>query len=68
MSGEDLKEGLEGLTKIEGLADGLTDIMYWLIVVIIILFVGYLFSIAFCYYNKKKSGTLHADNDNYLGD
>lgn len=68
MSGEDLKNGLEGLTKIEGLADILFDAMYWIAVVFIVLFIAYIFSVINCYFNKKKRGALHADNDNFLGD
>ena len=43
MDGEALKEGLEGLSKIEGLTEVIYGAIYWVAVVFIILFVGYLF-------------------------
>ena len=68
MTGDKLKEGLEGLSKIDGLADTLFNIIYWVAVVFVLLLIAYIFSVITCYYNKKKRGTLHADNDNFLGD
>lgn len=68
MTGEDLKNNLEGLSKIDGITDILFDVIYWLVVIFVVLFIAYIFSVITCYYNKKKRGTLHADNDNFLGD
>lgn len=68
MTGEDLKKNLEGLSKIDGLADGLFDIIYWLAVIFVVLFIAYVFSVIACYYNRKRKGNLHGDNDNFLGD
>ena len=68
MSGEDLKNNLEGLSKIESVNDVLFDAIYWLAVIFVVLFIAYIFSVIVCYYNKKKKGTLHMDNDNFLGD
>lgn len=68
MTGEDLKNNLEGLSKIDGITDILFDVIYWLAVIFVFLFIAYIFSAIVCYCNKKKRGTLHADNDNFLGD
>ncbi|MBE5944721.1 MAG: hypothetical protein E7258_07355 [Lachnospiraceae bacterium] len=68
MSGEDLKNGLEGLRKIEDFADVLFDAMYWVAVIFIVLLVAYFCAAINCYFNKKKRGSLQADNDNFLGD
>ena len=68
MSGEDLKNNLEGLSKIESVNDVLFDAIYWLAVIFVVLFIAYIFSVIACYYNKKKKGTLDMDNDNFLGD
>lgn len=68
MSGEDLKNGLEGLRKIEDLSDVLFDGIYWIAVICILLFVAYIISVVNCYVNRKKRGNLNADSDNFLGD
>ncbi len=68
MTGEDLKDNLEGLSKIEGITDVLFDAIYWVAVIFVVLLIAYIFSVIICYYNKKKRGNLHADNDNFLGD
>ena len=41
--GDTLIDGLEGLSKIEGLADVLFDAIYWLAVIFVILAVAYFF-------------------------
>ena len=68
MTGDKLTEGLEGLSKIEGFSDTLFNIIYWVAVVFVLVLIAYIFSVITCYYNKKRRGTLHADNDNFLGD
>ncbi len=68
MSGEKLKEGLEGLSKIQGFESVLEIAIYWLAVIFVILFVSYLFSALVCYLNKRKKGTLHIQKDDYLDD
>lgn len=68
MDGESLKEGLEGLSKIEGFEDILEIAIYWIAVIFIILFVSYLFSAFVCYLNKRRRGTLHVEKDDYLDD
>lgn len=68
MTGESIKDGLEGLSKIEGFTDVLFNALYWIGVVFILLFVAYLFATLNCYLNKKRRGTLHADTDEFLDD
>ena len=68
MTGENLKEGLEGLSKIENISDNLYVIIYWLAVIFIILFVGYIFSVVNCHINKKRRGGQGYDNDDFLDD
>ncbi len=68
MDGEALKEGLEGLSKIEGLTEVIYGAIYWVAVLFVILFVGYLFSCLNCYLIKRSRGTLHIQKDDFLDD
>lgn len=67
MTGEKLKEGLDGLSKIDGFADVLFGMVYWLIVIFVILFIAYIFSSFVCYMNRKRRGNTN-DNDDFLDD
>ncbi len=66
--GDTLIDGLEGLTKIEGLADVLFDAIYWLGVIFVILVLGYFFVSLSIFINKAKNGTLGEKDDDYLDD
>ena len=66
--GDTLIDGLEGLTKIEGLADVLFDAIYWLAVIFVILGIAYLFVSLSIFVNKVKNGTLGEKDDDYLDD
>lgn len=63
MSGEELKEGLEGLSKIDSITGVLYDAMYWLAVIFVILFVAYLFSVIVCFINRRRRGITNNDDD-----
>lgn len=63
MSGEELKEGLEGLSKIDGVTGILYNAMYWLAVIFVILFVAYLFSVIVCFVNRRRRGITNNDDD-----
>lgn len=66
MSGENIKEGLEGLSKIEGVTDVLFVAIYWVAVVCILLIVAYIFSSITCYLNRKRRGESRGDSDDFL--
>ena len=66
--GDTLKDGLEGLSKIEGLADVLFDAIYWLGVIFVILVVAYIFVSLSIFVTKVKNGTLGEKDDDYLDD
>lgn len=66
MSGENLKQGLEGLSKIEGFQDVLYIAIYWIAVICVILFIAYVFSAINCYFNRKKRGENKGDSDDFL--
>ena len=66
MTGENLKEGLEGLSKIDGITDVLFVAIYWIAVVCVLLVVAYIFSSITCYVNRRKRGENKNDNDDFL--
>lgn len=66
--GDTLIDGLEGLSKIEGLEDVLFDAIYWIGVIFIILLIAYFFVSLSIFINKAKNGTLGEKNDDYLDD
>ncbi|MDD6401297.1 MAG: hypothetical protein PUG10_06785 [Lachnospiraceae bacterium] len=66
MDGESLKEGLEGLSKIDGISDVLFSAMYWVAVVFIILFVGYICVSINVFIRNKKNGISRKDRDDFL--
>ena len=66
--GDTLIDGLEGLSKIEGVSDVLFDAIYWLAVIFIILVVAYIFVSLSIFVTKAKNGTLGEKDDDYLDD
>lgn len=64
--GDTLIDGLEGLSKIEGLSDVLFDAIYWLAVIFVILVIAYFFVSLSIFVTKAKKGTLHEKDDDYL--
>ena len=66
--GDTLIDGLEGLSKIEGLADVLFDAIYWLAVIFVILAVAYFFVSLSIFISKAKNGTLGEKDYDYLDD
>ena len=66
--GDTLIDGLEGLSKIEGLSSVLFDIIYWLAIIFVILFVAYIFVSLSIFVSKAKNGTLGEKDDDYLDD
>lgn len=67
MDGEQLKQNLDGLSKIDNITEFLGLAIYWVGIIFIILFVGYMFSSLNCYLNRKKRGNA-SDNDDFLDD
>ncbi len=68
MTGDNLIQGLEGLSKIDGITDFLFVAMYWVAVIFVILFVAYIFSSINCYINRRRRGVNMKDNDDFLDD
>lgn len=64
----DLKDGLDGLAKIDGISNKLYDAIYWIIVVFIILFVVYVFFAVKCFVVRRKRGMRRSDEDDFLDD
>lgn len=67
MTGETLIEGLEGLSKIDGLSDIVFNIIYWVAVVFVLLFVAYICSWIMCQINRKRKGDSR-NADDFLDD
>ena len=67
MTGENLKEGLEGLSKIDNVSNVLYIAIYWIAVVFVILFITYIVFSIRCYINKKR-GIVKGDDDDFLDD
>ncbi|MDO5127310.1 MAG: hypothetical protein Q4D54_06130 [Eubacteriales bacterium] len=68
MSGESIKDGLEGLSKIEGFTDVLFNAIYWVAVIFVILFVVYIFFAVRCFVIRRKTGVRRSDEDDFLDD
>lgn len=68
MTGENLKEGLEGLSKIDGFTDFLFNAIYWIAVCFIIFFVIYICASVTCMVNRHRKGIRRSDDDDYLDD
>lgn len=66
--GDNLREGLEGLSKIEGLSDILYVAIYWTAVVFVLLFTAYLIVALSCYINRKRGRGGDIDEDDFLDD
>ena len=67
MTGETLIEGLEGLSKIDGLSDIVFNIIYCVAVVFVLLFVAYICSWIMCLINRKRKGDSR-NADDFLDD
>ena len=67
MDGEQIKQNLDGLSKIDSITEFLNIAIYWVAIIFIVLFVGYMFSSLNCYLNRKKKGN-SSDNDDFLDD
>jgi hypothetical protein len=66
MTGENLKEGLEGLSKLDGFTDILFTAIYWVAVIFLLLLIAYIFSSIGCYLNRKRRGENKGDSDDFL--
>ncbi len=67
MDGDSIKEGLDGLSKIDSITDFLSVAMYWVAVIFIIVFVAYIFVTISCYVKRRKQGN-HVESDDFLED
>lgn len=68
MNTDSIKDGLDGLTKIESFTDVLYTAAYWVAVICVILFVAYIFVAINMKIQDKKLGINAKDRDNYLDD
>ncbi len=66
MSGEDLKQGLEGLTKIDSFSHVLWVAAYWIGIIFVLLFVSYIVVSIRSYIINKKKGISSQDRDDFL--
>ncbi len=66
MSGEDLKQGLEGLTKIDSFSNVLWVAAYWIGIIFVLLFVSYIVVSIRSYIINKKKGISSQDRDDFL--
>ena len=67
MTGENLKEGLEGLSKIDSVSNVLYIAIYRVAVIFVILFVTYMIFNIRCFINRKH-GIGKGDDDDFLDD
>ena len=63
---DSIKEGLEGLSKMDGVSNFLYALMYW--VGVIFVFVTYIFVSIYVRAQNKKRGIDTKDKDDYLDD
>lgn len=63
-----IKEGLEGLSKMDGITDFLFTAMYWVGVIFVLLFVAYIFVSIYIMIQDRKRGIDTKDKDDYLDD
>ena len=68
MSGDKIKDGLDGLSKIDGISDKLFDAIYWIAVIFVIFFIVYLFFAIRCFVIRTKKGVKRSDEDDFLDD
>ena len=65
---DSIKEGLEGLSKMDGVSNCLYALMYWVGVIFVLLFVTYIFVSIYVRAQNKKRGIDTKDKDDYLDD
>ncbi len=65
---DSIKEGLEGLSKIDSVSNVLYAAMYWVGVIFVLLFVTYIFVSIYIRMQNKKRGIDTKDKDDYLDD
>ncbi len=65
---DSIKEGLEGLSKMDGVSNFLYALMYWVGVIFVLLFVTYIFVSIYIHVQNKKRGIDTKDKDDYLDD
>lgn len=63
-----IKEGLEGLSKIDGFSNLLYTAAYWIGVIFVLVFVAYIIATINLKIMDKKRGIDSKDKDNYLDD
>ena len=63
-----IKEGLEGLSKIDGISDFLFTSLYWVGVIFVLLFAAYIFTSIYIMVQNRKRGIDTKDKDDYLDD
>ncbi len=68
MSGEDLKNSLEGLTKIDGFSSVLHNALYWIAVIFVMLVIAYVFITLSLYVVSKQKGIPYKNKDDFLDD
>lgn len=65
---DSIKEGLESLSKMDGVSNFLYALMYWVGVIFVLLFVTYIFVSIYVRAQNKKRGIDTKDKDDYLDD
>ena len=65
---DSIQEGLEGLSKMDGVSNFLYALMYWVGVIFVLLFVTYIFVSIYVRAQNKKRGIDTKDKDDYLDD
>lgn len=65
---DSIKEGLEGLSKMDVVTNFLYALMYWVGVIFVLLFVTYIFVSVYIHVQNKKRGIDTKDKDDYLDD
>ncbi len=68
MDGEAIKEGIDGLQKIEGLGDVLWNLMYWTAVIFVLLVIAYFCVSLSLYITSKRKGIPYKNKDDFLSD
>ena len=63
---DSIKEGLEGLSKMDGVSNFLYALMYWVGVIFVLLFVTYIFVWVDVRAQRKGRGGETKDKDGYL--
>lgn len=68
MNTDNIKDGLDGLTKIDSFSDVLYSAAYWVAVICVLLFVAYVVVEINMRIQDKKLGINAKDRDDYLDD